>query len=712
MRRALAAAFLLGAGCRPPADGGTGGGEPGGTGASGAADSDGDGVSDAEERAAGTDPDDPTSAPAWHPELTERPRLLLGPDELPRLAEALAAGAAGEEPWATLRGRLEEACGGTPAAESESLSHAQDWANRALACAALAAGGVAEVDGADGPVATGDRAADLLGALPERCEDPHAWAYKADLYAGHALVQGVRAWDLLVGAGYPEGRDPEAAAAALAALGAWAWDFYVEAWPEYLLASRNNHNLKLAAAFGILGMGLNEDPRAARYVAFAASEIPRLHGELLAEDGGWAEGPAYLVYTMVSELPWLAALDRWLGDGTVAAWRFCAHDLDPDCAEGPLEADSPLRQDPRICAAFDRFAEGLMPVGTAPNTDDANLAEAPLGLSAALCSSGLQAWGWRRQRSAWVSGGGVDLSADTLLRHDPTLAAEPPEPAPLVRRAAGTVVLRAPAAGSDLDPAEDPAAAWAMLLAETGAMVSGGRLHEHPDALAVLWAVGGDDPSDPPELLLDGGYGSWEEHEEVAKARTHNVVLVDAMDEGARAPRVLDAREIAPGVQGARAEAALGEDARWERAVVLVEDRLLVVLDRVRARTAHDFTLAWHAPSTAFSPGKTSTWDLARGPLRLATLCDRPTTVSTRESEHSFWGTLEPHAARYERAHAASVTWITAAAAPGSGETIRRDGRALAWSDGRVTLDGAVEVGETRWEAWGAGGAHPPGRRR
>jgi hypothetical protein len=55
------------------------------------ADPDGDGIATVDELSDGTDPTDPGSAAAWHPEIVGHPRLFLGPEAVAEVASRVDA---------------------------------------------------------------------------------------------------------------------------------------------------------------------------------------------------------------------------------------------------------------------------------------------------------------------------------------------------------------------------------------------------------------------------------------------------------------------------------------------------------------------------------------------------------------------------------------------------------------------------------------------
>jgi hypothetical protein len=580
-------------------------------------------------------------------------------------------------PWSGLQASILATCAASEREPEASFSYLTSNGNLALACALRYAGG---------DLAAGDKAATVLEHLPEGVDIPIEDIAEADLRVGQGVLQGVRAWDLLLGVGYPKGHDPVLAMGRLHALGDSLWERYmVDLW-VFPASWMNNHNLKLAATLGLLGMGANDDPRAARYVNWAAAEIPRVAEQLFAADGGYAEGPHYLGYALESLMPWFGAFRRFLGGDAMLVRSVCAHDLDPDCEESLRWVTDPL-DDPRFCDSGERLVETLMPSGWAPNTDDANLSSAVLGVLASLCASPTLAWGWSFQ-PGFPTGGSVNLAGDLLLAWDLAPDASEPPLGPIARPDAGFAVLRSDWGAN---------ASYALLLAESGVARSGGGGHEHPDALSFLWAEEGSYP------LIDSGYGSWSLHGEVNDAEAHNLILVDGEGPGDADAELLGAGLLGP-FQVGRAAVTFG-GVSWTRALALGEN-LLVVWDHLEAvdGRSHDLALQLQGNSTLCEATSSSTsssvvfsWDPGGMELLVASVADVPIASSTRFEEHAFtYGRIETHAAlSLEAVLEAPLRWITVARL---GEDLVPDGEGVAWEGGRADLDGGLELGGERYE--------------
>lgn len=662
-----AALCLASTACRPQADSDPSGGLD--TGLDPTADADGDGVSNGQELEEGTDPLDPSSASGWHPEWTERPRMLADPGGLDTLADAFERGG---DPWETLAASNASRCAAEPVEDDETLVSSTTNGNIALACA---------VEYLRGDSEAGAKAAEVLETLPIEADITGETVYYTDLRAGQGLLQGARAYDLLLALGYPAGHDPQDAHERLHALGSWLWDYYVETYPQWMEYAQNNHATKLAATFGTLGMAAWDDERSARYVNYAVAELTRLRGVLHTDDGGYAEGPSYLVYGMESELPFMAAFDRWAGDAAVVVKPICAHRSSEDCSETLEEQASPLR-DARVCDAFERFVEQLMPAGYGPNTDDSNLASAQLGVVAGLCDAPAAAWGWEFQGTSWFTGGSVMLHADSLLGWDAAPEGVAPEAGPMLREDAGWAVLRT---GWERD------SAYALLLGEHGLARESGSGHEHPDALSYLWAAGGH------YLLIDSGYGNWAEHDEVNDAEAHNLFLVDGEGPGAADAWVDEVRAEGE-VQLARGHVSYG-GVEWSRTLALVGEDVLVVLDSVEPDdgASHELALQSQGPNDSMSLADgLARWTVEEHELQLMVISDQDLSLTQRSEQHAFsYSDYQQHGVLEASTTVnGSSRWLTVArvAMPGEDAGLEAMDGGVSWPGGSASLDGVIEL--------------------
>ncbi len=467
-------------------------------------DSDGDGVPDLEEIEAGTDPHDPSSAPAWHPyTLIEHPRLFFGPDDLPELR---ARAKRDEGPHSTLMARLESRAGQTPPAQVGEIFDPLVSLSKARIC--LAKSFVALMDEDPGPAIA---AAELLAEpFPSAATlDPNS---KFNLTESQALIDYCTAYDLLAGSDLVA---PELIAAARARL-IERIDQYRDVTyftPAHLLVmtlAMNNHPAKADSTLGLCALAINDRPMAAWDINQGLTGMVYVFAEIQAAGGGFAEGWNYLQYGAHNYLPFMAAYHRF-AQGTSRAYRnlatFTRHS---DPRHGQIIEVLDPAVDPRFREVFETALWTALPDGRLPNTDDANYVALHGGLLAGLFDDPRFLWNWQMPA--------VELYAEyaevaTFALLDPEMEPRVPDwPLDGKRYEAGFAVFR-----SDLGPD----ALWLLIQGEHGPVREHGFGHEHPDeGNILLWYRG-----EP--LLIDPGYINWSHRHLVNQAKDHNLVLVN-----------------------------------------------------------------------------------------------------------------------------------------------------------------------------------------
>jgi hypothetical protein len=467
-------------------------------------DSDGDGVPDVQEIADGTDPANPASAGAWHPEWTEHPRLFFGPEDVPEL---LARTSSPPGPWATLWSRIHGAADATPPEPpAEGFDIYVDPARGAIAEAAAFVGLVT----AD--AAYTQKAIDLLAAgFADPSELPADSNY--DLTEAEALVSFCAAWDYV--AGNPLA-DADALAAAREGL-VHRIDVFRTATHEgalvlMMLFSRNNHVMKVLGALGLCGMAVNDRPEAATDLSEAMTGLDWLmNAHQGSEGGGYAEGWNYLSYGGASYLPFFAAYHRWAKGETRPYYGVPLLQADGTHA-GRVDPIQDFATNPFTAAIYRRALWSTGPDGLMPQTDDANPASLHGGLLYALYGDPDFLWQWTRPA------GGIHAAraeTATFAMYDGTEAPAHP-----------SLELEGSAPGAGFAVFRDswgPDALHLVLQGEHGVVRDHGAGHEHADELSFLmWAHG-------ELLILDPGYISWPNHDKVKYATDHNTILVDGV---------------------------------------------------------------------------------------------------------------------------------------------------------------------------------------
>jgi hypothetical protein len=468
------------------------------------ADTDLDGVNDGQEVADGTAPADPSSARAWHPELTVHPRLFFGPTARADLAyRTTHAGTA----WASVWERLvTQASQVLPTYGDGPLDPAIGNQLARIAQAAAFVGWVT-----DDPSLV-DKA---VQAISTPFPDPAAldWSTKFNLTESEALTPFCTAWDIVAGAA---GVDPVALEAArtnlVARLDAFRTSTHAGNLWIPVLVEPNNHKMKVITALGLCALALNDRPEAAADLSEAMAGMDWLFNDYQGTDeGGYAEGWNYLTYGDNNYLPFFAAYHR-LAAGEVRPYR----------ALGTIMADHPwvdqikgvadFATNPRTRAVYLRALWAVQPDGLMVNTDDANPTPLHGAVLSWLFDEPAFLWQWFRPAAGLLSD---PMDVATFALYDGTPAPEGPG-LPLEGSAteAGFAIFR--------DSWKDDATFF-WLQGEHGAPRVHAGGHEHADELSfILWHGG-------QPLLIDPGYINYANHDLVKYTSDHNSILVDGV---------------------------------------------------------------------------------------------------------------------------------------------------------------------------------------
>lgn len=543
-------------------------------------DSDRDGIPDEVEVLDGTDPNDPASARAWHPERRTRPGVLVDTAARDVLRERLGSGDPGAR---AVWDRIVARAGATPPAPPDPMVW-DDMVARERGQIAEAAAFVGWV------TADEDMSGKAAALLAEPLASP--WPLNEglfatslyDLHEAEALVAACHAFDLLAGT---ESAAPLLAQAE-ATLTGRVEDFaaiHLEpgAFMNFLLVAQNNHAMKVMGALGVCTLALPDRPNAAAQLNEAVSALTYLLLDFQGiPEGAYAEGWNYLAYGGDTWLALVWAWQRLVGDGR---WPLIGRGIvtPGDARAGKLTEYGDLMREPTVMRIFENALRTSRPDGLMAPTDDANAVPLHGAILAALLDSPEWAWNWRRAELGFY-GGSADVLTFIALGRVPAPAA--PTWAPdHASRGAGFAVWR-----SDWGPE----ATYLLMLAEHGAMRTNGLGHEHADPLSLLMHAHGE------ALLLDPGYINFEHHDLVKRGEDHNIVLIDGegpafwVSIGPPAgDAFLEQWLVANGLSSALGSAQLG-DVMWWRRVVRVEGRYFVVADRLIADGPHTYTLALH----------------------------------------------------------------------------------------------------------------------
>jgi len=467
-------------------------------------DTDGDGIGDGEEVRQGTDPKDPSSASAWHPEWTERPRLFFGPGDLDTLRERLAATDGGLK---VLGDRLQAQAAAPAPVHPEGLydsrvTQAQGW----LAGTAALQGLLREDREAV------EKALTLVQvALPDPFQGT-VEGTKYNLEEAEALVHLCTAYDLLAASPLVSGEALGQAREALVR----RIDTYREMCHDgpstlMLLTSRNNHVMKFFATMGICALAVNDRPEAARDLSEAMTGLDWMLHRMSSPEGAWGEGWNYLLYGGQSWVPFfLAWHHRWAQGRTLPFYGV--PDVQPADTphSGRIVPIEDFAVQPRTRAVFEAALWALQPDRRTPPTDDGNPVVLFGNLMAHLLGDPRYLWAWATPDLGYPVAGPF---AAALASWDGTPAPETPGlPLEGSSPGAGFAVFRS---------SWEADATWLLLQGEQGAAREADPGHEHADELSfILWHGGR-------PLLIDPGYIYYAEHDRVKYAKDHNTILVD-----------------------------------------------------------------------------------------------------------------------------------------------------------------------------------------
>lgn len=620
-------------------------------------DSDGDGVGDDRELLDGTDPADPRSARAFHPEITGWPRLYFGPEALPALrarAQAVAQGQgsiADTALYAQVRAASELTPPEQPVAGPFDPTVASARAHVAVAAAFRA---LVEQD-----PSMADKAAALLTSPfpdPLTLKSVSPLVSKADLHDAETLVDLCAALDHLAGSGLADEALPVARARLQARLAAVdALHLGTPAYKGVLMLATNNHVMKFLAARGLCAIALPDRPDAAAAFNEALTGLLFvLHRHQGTPEGGYAEGWNYLSYGGQSFLPLLLAVHRLFTTGVYpsegAQLRGLGTLTAADALKGQLQKVPDPALHPTTVAIYDAALRSARPDGLTVPTDDANPSPLHGALLAALLGDGRYLHNHALPAVAHYAGRQPSLSFALYPTDLEPLA--PSGPLDFALPEAGFAVLRT---------AQGPDGLFVHLLAEHGAVRAHGLGHEQADPLSFLVHAFGE------ALVLDPGYINWDHHDLVRRGKDHNLVLV----QGQGPPLALDGLlDFAPPDEGFITDlqthpgwAAVGARARYlktslTRRLLRVDGRWLAVADTMRPDEAaggavqYTFQLNGHGggstPQGSFEPlADGGRWSRPKASLRarVVALSGEATAVGWRPEEHATtWGQWATHA--------------------------------------------------------------------
>ncbi|MFT7580685.1 MAG: hypothetical protein ACI9MR_002358 [Myxococcota bacterium] len=472
-------------------------------------DTDKDGIFDLVEVEDGTDPFDPRSARAWHPEIVGHPRLYLGPGDITTVAARIGQ----EGPHATVWARITGKANQTPPEQPTDGTYAANTA--------VARGEIAQ-DAAFVGLLTGDaemttKAAAIISApFP----DPRYLATGSsfnvgqhyDLTEAEALVAYCGAYDFLAGT-------PGVATAVLegarnqlvARIDAFRDTCLGPGGCRALLKNeRNNHTMKGLGALGLCAIAAWDRPEAAEDFNEAVAGLDFLFNRHQAvPEGGYGESWNYLNYGGQSFIQVMLAWHR-LAPGAVWPLRGLGTITPTDPEKGSVRMVQDFAENPTTRRVFLAMIQAATPDGLGVAIDDGNPSAAPSGFLAALFDDGRFLWNWNLPRVGHRSS---KVAAATFAALDPAMqVVEPDWATDLFLPEAGFSVLRSSFETDQL---------YIHVNHERGLVRSSGYSHEHADNLSIIVFAFGE------PLVIDPGYINYSEHLRIKYGSDHNLVLVD-----------------------------------------------------------------------------------------------------------------------------------------------------------------------------------------
>ena len=544
-----------------------------------ALDSDRDGISNLQEKRDGTDPYDPSSALAWHPnDLPDFPRLVADQDRW-------------DEVWQDVQDQTEPYYSFYRYAISRAdstVQEPQDYdydTSVCLANARIARAAAIRYWGAGDP----DDAAKAAGILANVDPIFEAWSYETIDHGGILVSQAIilmcQAYEiLLVTGGFADG-EAEAAADALMSLTETFHNFYVNRFRLWMMGVRNNHVIKFDAGVGYAALTFNQWPRAAEFINFGLTETIywQLEIQNCPGSGCCPEGPNYLAYSSINYLPFFLAYHRFAQGESYPYKTSCAHRVWPLCAENIRETTDPL-VDSRFVELHDWWLHLRMPNGYGPPLDDSNLHCFAMGVVAALSGDGRFRWPMDQGSHCRNYTGDLAWEQMMLWPDMPTVQEPTDDELLWVNEPAGQAVLRS---GWEIDDL------YLLLNAEHRKARVQGMGHEQPDATSFIVHALGE------FFIIDSGYIGWDDRWHVAGPENHNLILIDGkgpprgLGIGADSNAWLTEWEQAERLNWVTAESSwASHDLR--RFAALVDNQYVAIADWVEGSGEHAFDWLAH----------------------------------------------------------------------------------------------------------------------
>lgn len=472
----------------------------------------------------------------WHPNITHRPRLVYLSSEINSIRNRLGSGIYNQLWNNNFRDRKNNEINGiywkarelespTPNTENQPRTFADRRAWIAKSAAFVyamnkRADGITDLNNFTGPDAPHprdwykDHALNYLQTLDPSVLSPGApifWPDKAQFidnwqWRAKEMIYYCQAYDILLGAGISRDSNIESRLAQMAndMINAYSIQFVLA-----FLVPKNNHILMMASAIGNIAVTLNDHTDAKMWIDEAMTLIDytlywtgTAGGPQVDSEGGYAEGPFYLKYSLKHLLPLFIAMRNFNGDWTET---YYSNDY-----------RSPW-YDPGYQKIYDWITKIRMPEGRLPILED-TYQDSYLPELAIL--GGYYSWPYESFDPAlsneallnWQLSSLFDLRIEYIVAGNAT-----PQNVPAnwnriqIMPEAGSVIFR-----SDWGTE----AVYLHLSGQNSSALYSARTHDHADVTSFTLGYKGQ------ILALDAGYIKWEEHYSVNKPESHNLILV------------------------------------------------------------------------------------------------------------------------------------------------------------------------------------------
>jgi len=515
----------------------------------------------------------------WHPEITERPRLLFGPGDLTELQDRVT-----REPYTTLMNRvLSRSNAGYNSTIPDPYNASREYGNANIAKAA------AFVAWMENDADKADKAASIIEVMGVDFGSPLV-PIEQDIHMAEALMNYCVAYDILAGTGLI---DPTRLQGLADNIGTFVENLYRDFFDLlaiYQIFSFSNHSTKINSALAMAGMTLNEREDSNKWFNLGFCDNYHKMFDINITDGGaYVEGPYYGTYSADQHLPVFLMYDRLIGqDATLLRRGLCL--IGPNCPWKEYDIINPLDH-PKLREMSEWYVKLRMPHGGYGPVDDANIEGFFNGLLVGPWQDGMLAWDWIENPAfpmfAIHCG---DLNVDMIAFYDDSVTITSPDEVDFgpnfIMPDAGQAVFRS---------GWEEADTWMMMIAENGLARKGGFGHEHPDNLSVsLYAR-------EQYLLIDPGYIAWEHHLVVNKGRHHNLPSVDG-----RGPEGPGAINYFPGTDAFFVDGAVDSVVPFargvstyrntdvNRVVFFPDSDYMIVVDELKSAEPHQFGVFWH----------------------------------------------------------------------------------------------------------------------